>query len=134
MKYRSLIPVDATNPKASDIFVTTTAGHCAVVGPEWRTLPHSLHAAALRSGCEVDSSKTVADEHITPSSPKAVSQDDERGLIGKAIKELLKLNDPEDFTNDGQPKVASVNRQAGFTTTKSDVLAVWEQLNEEAAE
>jgi len=134
MKYRSPIEHNPAYPDASNIHVKTTAGHCAVVGPEWRELPPMLHAAALHAGCEVDSSTVTATEHVAKPSRIAVSQDDENGLIKKAIKALLDRNDAADFTGDGIPKVVAVNKESGFTATKGDILAAWGELNEEAAQ
>lgn len=132
MKYRSGIELDRTNPGAANIHVKTLAGHCAIVGPEWRELPPSLHAAALNAGCEVDSTRKQATEHETKASAQAVDQSDEKALITKAIKVLLKRNDEDDFTVDGIPKVSAVNKEAGFTATKGDVHEAWESLNAEA--
>ena len=84
------------------------------------------------AGCEVDSSRAQATAHETKASDKAIDQSDEPALITKAIKALLQRNDADDFTSDGIPKVAAVNKAAGFTATKGDIHAAWNALNEEA--
>lgn len=134
MKYRSGIEFDPAHPEASNVIVTTTTGHCAVVGAEWRELPPALHAAAITAGCEVDQARTKATAHKPEASADAVDQSDEAALVTKAIKALLKRNDAEDFTNDGIPKVAAVNKECGFTATKSQVMEAWGALQAEAAE
>lgn len=112
-----------------EVRVATTAGHVAMVGPEWRELPEPLQSAALIAGCECDKGAVKAAPHITHPSKDAVDQGDEKAHATKAIKALLKRNDEADFTVDGIPKVPAVSKEAGFTVTKGVVLEVWAELN-----
>lgn len=115
-----------------EIHVRSTTGHTAIVKKTWRNLPQPLHAHAIRAGCEVN--RNAAAKDVAPeANPKgsASKQLDEKALIRKAIEELVKTNDPEDFTSDGTPKVASVKKIAAFNVKGADVAIVWGEMSAE---
>lgn len=129
MKARKLYPDDGL----PDIAVTSTSGHCMQIGKDWVTVPPPLEQKVRETGnVEFDNSIQSNTEHETQRSGNAVNQDDEHALRVKAIKHLLTTNSADDFTGDGVPKVAAVNREAGFSSTKSEVLEAWAVVQDEA--
>ena len=125
MKFRSDIELTVSD---------STSMHKAIIGPEWRPLPPVLHGAAISAGAEVDKSQFQAEPVKTEAGEGAAGQHDEASVIRNAIEALLKKNDDNDFTNDGAPKTAAVKAQTGMNHSKSDIVAVWTQMQAEAAE
>lgn len=140
MKFRS--------PNSTPIRVASTHGHVAIVGPEWRSLPDVLHGEAISKGCICDQQvfqpvDPTADPYGPPS-PNGVVTGGERALIKSALKAMLidrmenphtpregEAEDPR-FTSDNLPRVEWVSKIAGITCDKSDVMAVWKELQAEA--
>lgn len=124
MKYRS--------PTGEDIRVTSTTGHVAVVGAEWRELPKIYHQAAIRDGCEVD-------QGVIPNSPKGgqvkgagPQAKTPEAVIERALKAMLERDQPGDFTADDQPNLKVVGKLAGMTVTRDQVTPIYQKLIEES--
>jgi hypothetical protein len=136
-------------PNNTPIRVASTSGHVAIVGPEFRELPESLHAEALTKGCICDQQivqavDPTADPYSKVAGANAVATGGERALIKAALKQMLldRIENPHSprdaddvdprFTPDKLPQVEYVSKIAGIAVSKSDVLAVWKELQDEA--
>jgi len=115
-----------------DFTVRTMAGHTLhfkkgeprFVPPEVRHLM-TEHAIMPVS----DDIPVVEAEEKTP--PPA--GDTRRERIYEAVKMLVELNDPNEFTAGGIPKTSSVSKVAGFTVDASERSTAWERHLQETS-
>lgn len=124
LRFRSDVELNVTDP---------TGMHKAIIGKEWRELPKSLQGAAIAAGAEVDADNYKAETNEQQAGENAIGKADEPAVIRAAIDKLLAKNSDDDFTADGHPTVAAVNAASGMKHTKTDILAVWNVMQDEAA-
>ncbi len=115
--------------------LASTAGHVTTIGPEWRELRADMHREALAHGCECDQN-TIRTRPAEPAkaSEQAVVPLDETAAIRAALIAMVERNGEDDFTDAGNPNLKTLSRQAGFKVEKQAALAVWHQLEAEAAQ
>lgn len=127
MKFRSL---------QGDIRLTSIqGGHTAIVGEDWRELPEHLHRDALAAGCECDQGKFKAAAPQLKSSDEALSRPTSHDdVIRTALMTMLERNAKGDFTQDGNPNVNAVQKLAGLSLRKDDVMRVFRAMQAEAGD
>lgn len=126
MKYRS--------PTGEDIRVTSTTGHVAIVGADWRELPRIYHQAAIREGCEVDQGVIPNDSKAAKVQGAGPQSQPPEAVIERALKTMLERDQAGDFTADDQPNLKVLGKLAGFTVTRDQVTPIYQKLVEETGE
>jgi hypothetical protein len=115
------------SPTNADIYVATTGGICAQVGPEWRDLPAGLHKAAIMAGCVSDN---MDPDVINPPAPVLSSAEfDRAAVVSNSIKTLLEADGVEGFTAEGVPDLVAVSKLSGFEVDRGEMLKAWNELN-----
>lgn len=121
------------SPTGEPIKLTSTSGHSAIVGADWRPLPQILHREALSHGCECDQTKFKAVDPVPQAGPQAVSTIvDHAGAYRQALETMLGREEEADFTNAGLPDIRQVSKLCGFQARKEDVLHVWHAMVQES--
>lgn len=110
-----------------------TSGHVEIVGPEWQDLHEMFHREALAAGCECDQNTIRTTTLQAPTaSDAAVTPLDEAAGIRAALIRMVERNDDDDFTAAGTPNLKVLAKETGFKVNKTQALAVWHVLEEEA--
>lgn len=109
------------------VHLALLSGHTAVVGTELTELPKMFHREAIAKGClpegvELDPAESTAGAF------------DRKKVIRESIEAMLDGTDPEDFTNDGKPKVDRVSAKVGFRVSREEADAVFEEITKPAGQ
>lgn len=114
-----------------EVHVSTTAGHAARVGKEWRELPAIMHKDAIAQGCITDN---MTAESIAAAPKNASPQFSAADEIKKGIVAMLEENEPESFTKDKVPNLKKLSAKVGFNVDREQMQSVWAAMQSEAAE
>lgn len=113
MKFRS--------PTNEPVYIGLTSGHTAVVGPALMELETRFHKQAIANGC--------LPEGVEVESQKATPQFDRKQVITDALNAMLAGTNPEDFTAAGKPALGKLNDRVGFTVSRVEADAIWDELS-----
>lgn len=130
-------PIRFKSPTDDVLYVTTTTGACARIGPKWRELPVELHAAAIAAGAVTDNMDKAAAEQQRAKVEAAPAEDapeDPAKLIHTAIIELIESSDEGAFDKKGFPDLKYLSARVGFNVEREQMLKVWHAVEAEAAQ
>lgn len=113
MKFRSTT--------GTDVHLSLTSGHSAVVTADGSELDQRFHREAIANGCLPDGIEESNEGHKPDF--------DRKQIISDALHAMLAGSDPEDFTKQGKPSMSKVNARVGFNVDRSEVDAIWEELS-----
>lgn len=116
------------SPDEKLVHVSSTFAQSAVVGPEWRELPASLHRLALEKGCI---SSAMSEESINPS--HATPRVD--GVEERLRAVLIEIRDnpgEDDLTKAGIPNMNTLAKKVGYGINRDDALRVWAEVKGDA--
>lgn len=124
-------PIRFRSPTGEMMLVATTSAQSARIGPEWRELPLSLHAAAIAAGAITDNMDVrVAAEREAPNEPAPPFDAD--AAIRDGIVKMIDANDPKLFTGAGKPSLKELSKLVGFDVDRVDAERVFAKMTEEA--
>lgn len=113
------------SPDGTDIHISLTSGHAALVGSEPVELAPIFHREAIARGCVPSNmskaARAAGKETGTPTF-------DRKAVIKKALEDMIADGDEEEFTNNGIPKLPAVRARAGFGVDKEEMVVIWEEL------
>jgi hypothetical protein len=91
--------------------------------PTW--VPPALirEAASIGAECMDGDVDPFGPEEVMPVQP---TQEELRGLMFEAFKDIAAKNDPDEFTGQGVPKVTVVEAAIGLKVTKVEVIDAWQ--------
>lgn len=113
MKFRSV--------SGSNVHIALTSGHTAEVTPEGCELEPRFHKEAIARGCLPEGINATPEDE-TPSF-------DRKKVILEALNSMLEGSDPENFTAQGKPALGKLNAILGFTVSRSEADAIWDELS-----
>ena len=102
-------------------------GHSiAFIKGEPTHVPNELANECVHIGAEQLDGETIvtSDETIAPRK----DFDELFGLMIESFKEIVMKNDPDDFTGQGIPKVAVIERMIGENLSKHQVVDAWQKF------
>lgn len=106
-----------------EIRVADTAGHTFVLGREWTDVPERWRRAVVADGAEI--------EGMATNTPKpGVNYVDQDKLVLDAVTAMAKEGNPDEFGNDGKPKLDAVSKRAGFNVVRAARDKAWEKLSQ----
>jgi len=114
------------SPTETPIYVPSTSGVCAWVGPEYRELPAILHREALAKNCITDNMDAASIAEQGRSEPGRINAPEER--LREVLIELSVRGVAEDFTRDGLPDLRKLTKKAGFSVNRDDMIRIWQQI------
>jgi hypothetical protein len=117
------------SPDESEIHVSTTMGHAARIGPEWRALPPILHKAAIAAGAITNNMTAAA---IVAKQESASPAFEEAEVVKKAIAVMLDEDDTANFTAAGMPNLNKLSARCGFSVDRELMQSVWAEMQKAA--
>jgi hypothetical protein len=106
---------------AGEIRLANTAGHTCVIGAEYTEVPEMFRRMAVAEGALIEGVQPEA-----PPPPKVEHSKEE--LVAKAMRDMMDVQNPDDFGQDGKPKVDAVSARAGFTVDRHTRDSVWRKV------
>lgn len=116
MKFRSTT--------GEEVHISLTTGHTAVVGVELAELEKRFHKEAIARGC--------LPEGVEDDAPAAPDGFDRVKVITAALNAMTDGSDEGDFTAAGKPVLAKLNARVGFTVSRSEADAIWDEISKDA--
>jgi hypothetical protein len=116
MKFRSTT--------GEEVHISLITGHTAVVGVELTEIEKRFHKEAIARGC-------------LPEGVEDDAQDQPQGfdrvkVITAAINAMVDGSEEGDFTAHGKPVLAKLNARVGFTVSRSEADAIWDEISKDA--
>ena len=108
--------------KANGCRVAGSGGSAIALAPgEIREIPeHLLQAFLYTGGCKV-----LKDEPVVVQPPEP---EDKTEKIKAVLQRMVDEGNPEDFTTTGEPRVSVVKENLDGDVTKTEVMAVYDEL------
>lgn len=103
-----------------DIYLALTSGQTAVVTVAGNELEQRFHKEAIAQGC--------LPEGVDDTPEDKTPQFDRNKVIMEALNDMLAGSDAGDFTAAGKPSLAKLNERLGFTISRSEADALWDEL------
>jgi hypothetical protein len=127
-------PIRFKSPTEDSLYVASTLGHAARIGPKWRELPQTLHADAIAAGAITDNmdADTVASQTAKVNPVTGSSETDIQKLIREGIAALLESDDAKAFDKAGIPDLRRLSTQVGFNVERQQMLDVWHAMEAES--
>lgn len=118
-----------------DIILRSINGHAIEFKKDVSTpVPRALHAECLDKGILPDDKQNLDEvtSAIDPKAPKlAPDEADARNdEILAVIEQIVKRNNPSDFTGGGHPSAVSVSASLGWKADQKEVSDVWKKNRE----
>jgi hypothetical protein len=108
-------------PTSEPVHIALRNGHTAIVTEAGNELPDEFHREAIARGCRLQGS---AEPEELLSASKSKTQ-----IIHDAIQLMLDGANEGDFTGDGKPNLTALSRLAGFTVTRDERDAAWQDIS-----
>lgn len=124
MKFRS--------PTSTPIYVGSTDGHCATIGPEWREIHPMLKAKALAAGCLSDAMDQATMQEITDAAG-AQGEDAKTELMG-VIQAMLDNPADGEFTPKGLPNLRVLTDKMDRRVSREEMMQALYALGVEVTE
>lgn len=124
MKFRS--------PTDQPIYVSSTDGHCAWVGPQWCEVHPLLKAKALAAGCISDAMDTATVDDITTAA--TTPGHDAKAELMAIIKDMM--NNPKDgyFTPKNLPNLRVLTDRMNRRVSREEMMQAMYALGVEVVE
>lgn len=103
-----------------DIYLALTSGQTAVVTVAGIELEQRFHKEAIAQGC--------LPEGVEDTKEDATPQFDRKQVVTDALNAMLAGSDAGDFTTAGKPSLAKLNERLGFTVSRSEADAIWDEI------
>lgn len=107
-----------------DIRLSSTAGHIAIIGSEFKDIPTCLEADAIANGCITEGMYSKLREEFAGNIPDSSRP----AIISGNISDMIATGDPADFTQGGLPDLRKLTARCGFTVSREAMVPVWETL------
>lgn len=117
-----------------DFLLNTTLGHSIEFKKNVPTpVPHSIVDEALKVNilpCEGGTGKEFEDPNAAASANTSISGQLRRAILFHAIAEIVKRNDPDDFSGGGRPNAKAVSDRAGVRITATELNKYWDEYRD----
>jgi hypothetical protein len=125
------------NPSKKLRTVASTRGHCidfpgkTAEGLVFVQVPPALHEEVLAAGLI---SESEIEEEVDPTVIVAPTDPDKRHeALHAAFEALVKRQQREDFSGNGAPKPAAMDKQLGWTLDPKELKVAWPKFQAEVA-
>lgn len=108
------------------------SGHTAHITEEGSELPVIFRKQAIADGCEIAGVETG--KASANGDTDSLNEDQKMNLIMNAIDVIMSRDLAEELTSAGDPKVAVVSKEAGFTVTKEEVTEALRRIEEDTGD
>lgn len=106
-----------------DVHISLTSGHTAVVTTSSSELEPRFHKEAVARGCLPEG---ISNDVAVLNTAETRAQ-----VLKRVLLEMVKSEDPENFTAAGLPKMKQVEIKAGFKPERSEVEQIWAEVSAE---
>lgn len=108
-----------------DVHIGLTTGHTALIPADdlGVELDKRFHKEAIAQECLPVGMASDKEE--------AKPTFDRKEVVRQALQSMLSGSDSDDFTNAGKPNLIKLNARLGFTASRSEVDAIWDELSKD---
>lgn len=104
-----------------DVHIALTTGHTVVVTVAGNEIDKMFHKEAIARGC--------LPEGVNDTQEDKTPQFDRKKVITDALNDMLSGSDEDDFTKQGKPSLDKLCARVGFTVSRSEADAIWDEMS-----